>query len=118
MFLPINNKRGQAMRRFSKHLLWCSALALAACTNGPQGPQGPSARPAVAQLKEGLNIFRADPAWGIDGAFLQNGRALYFETRVGPLKPEVYRIESPDEPQYEMDARILDQNGSTFSTQM
>jgi hypothetical protein len=39
---------------------------------------------------------------------------VYVETRVGPLKPDVYRQSWPDDPPNEMDMRFVDQNGYTF----
>ncbi len=45
---------------------------------------------------------------------MQNGRVVYVETRVGSLKPEVYRNDSPEAPANEMDIRIVDHNDYTF----
>ena len=40
---------------------------------------------------------------------------VYLQTRVGPLKPQVYRDQFPDQPLYEMDTRLVDENGHTFT---
>ncbi|HEY2749327.1 MAG TPA: hypothetical protein VGL86_32135 [Polyangia bacterium] len=69
--------------------------------------------PAVP-LHDGLNVLSADPAVGVSAAFVRDGRAVYLQTRVGPLKPENYRQEFPNEPQNEIDARAVDQEGRTF----
>jgi len=77
-----------------------------------------SSRPAASQLNEGLNILSAtDPSFGVSAAYVKAGRVVYLETRVGQLKPEVYRNDSPDEPAYEMDVRAVDQNNATFFAQ-
>ena len=74
-----------------------------------------SSRPTAAQLKEGLNVLEMkDPSFGLSAAYVQNGRVVYLETRVGSLKPEVYRNDAPEEPAYEMDMRVVDQNNYTF----
>ncbi len=74
-----------------------------------------SSRPTAAQLKEGLNVLEMkDPSFGLSAAYVQNGRVVYIETRVGALKPEVYRNDAPEEPAYEMDMRVVDQNNYTF----
>jgi hypothetical protein len=48
---------------------------------------------------------------------VKGGRVIYIETRVGPLKPEAYRLEAPDEPQHEIDVRYVDELGNTFLAQ-
>ncbi len=74
-----------------------------------------SSRPGAAQLKEGLNVLEmTDPAVGLSAAYVQSGRVVYIETRVGSLKPEVYRNDSPEAPANEMDTRIVDHNDYTF----
>jgi hypothetical protein len=71
--------------------------------------------PPASQLKEGVNLLDVkDPAWGANAAFVQGGRVIYMETRVGPPKPDVYRQSWPDDPPNEMDMRFVDQNGYTF----
>jgi hypothetical protein len=77
-----------------------------------------SSRPDASQLKEGLNVLVAkDPTVGLSAAYLQKGRVVYLETRVGLLKPEVYRSDRPNEPAYEMDLRFVDQDNNTFFAQ-
>jgi len=70
--------------------------------------------PATSDLQEGLNVLSADPAIGVSVAFLKEGRVVYLDTAVGKLKDENYRMQFPDEPQNEMDARVVDQEGHTF----
>jgi hypothetical protein len=73
-------------------------------------------RPAPAELAEGLTVLdAADESWGFDAAFKKDGHVVYFESRVGALKPELYREVWPDDPPYEMDARFVDENGETFA---
>jgi len=74
-----------------------------------------SSRPTAAQLNEGLNVLAmTDPSFGLSAAYVQSGRVVYIETRVGSLKPEVYRNDSPEAPANEMDIRIVDHNDYTF----
>ena len=70
--------------------------------------------PTTATLHEGLNVLSANAAVGVSLAYLQNGRVVYLQTRVGPLKPESDRNAFPDEPQNEIDSRAVDQEGRTF----
>jgi len=71
--------------------------------------------PPASQLKEGVNILEAkDAAWGSNSAYVSGGRVVYIETRVGPMKPDVYRQSWPEDPANEMDMRFVDQNGYTF----
>lgn len=88
-------------------VLVLAACTLPACSNSP--------RPAVSELKEGLNLLNVkDASWGVNAAFVKLGRVVYFETRVGALKPEIYRLDAPNEPANEMDYRFVDQNNHTF----
>ncbi|HEX9102693.1 MAG TPA: hypothetical protein VF997_10840 [Polyangia bacterium] len=50
----------------------------------------------------------------MSAAFVKNGRALFLDSRVGALKPEVYRLDAPNDPPNEMDYRFVDQEGRTF----
>lgn len=109
------NRRWQALLGFGAGLLvaGCYVSSLAGCASS--SPTSASTRPSASQLKEGLNILSAtDPAIGLSAAYLENGRVVYLETRVGALKPEVYRNDAPDEPANEMDMRFVDQNNITF----
>jgi hypothetical protein len=75
-------------------------------------------RPAVTQLQEGLNLLDArDPSWGTNAAYVKAGRVIYIETRMGSLKPEIYRAQAPNEPANEIDVRFVDQKGGTFFVQ-
>ncbi|HEY3816986.1 MAG TPA: hypothetical protein VGL81_07445 [Polyangiaceae bacterium] len=91
-----------------------SVASLTGCSNAAPT----SSRPAASQLKEGLNVLDAsDPSVGLSAAYLKSGRVVYIETRVGLLKPEVYRNEGRGEPDNEMDLRFVDQNNFTFFVQ-
>ena len=88
------------------------AVMLAGCA-GDASPE--TTRPAVATLAEGLTILDAsDQSWGFDAAFVKEGHAIFFSSRVGALKAEGYRAAWPDDPPNEMDARYVDENGDTF----
>jgi len=50
----------------------------------------------------------------LNAAYLKNGRVVYLETRVGALKPDIYKQTWPDDPAHEMDMRFVDQEGRTF----
>ncbi len=74
-----------------------------------------TSRPAVASLADGLTVLDAsDDHWGFDAAYVKDGHAIYFSSRVGPLKAEGYRKAWPDDPPNEMDARYVDESGDTF----
>ncbi len=95
---------------------WLSA-SCGACLVGCAADTSGSSRPASADLKPGVTILKSDPAWGVNAAYKSptNGHVVYMETRVGPLKPKAYRDEFPNSPPNEMDARIVDENGYTFT---
>src|SRR5208283_2184887 len=77
-----------------------------------------SSRPSASQLKEGLTVLDSrDPTFGVSAAYVKSGRVVYIESRVGNLKPEVYRSEGRNEPDYEMDLRIVDHNNFTVFAQ-
>jgi hypothetical protein len=87
--------------------------ALVGCTESST-----TSRPPIEELKPGLNLIDAsDPTWGMTAAFVKDGRVVYFEQRVGALKPQVYRDTEPGEPANEIDMRFVDQNGITFYVQ-
>jgi hypothetical protein len=67
-----------------------------------------------SSLKEGINVLKSDPHVGVSLAYMAAGRVVFLETRVGPLKEQLYRDTYPNEPQYVMDARVVDQEGRTF----
>jgi hypothetical protein len=75
-------------------------------------------RPPVGELKEGLNLLDTrDPSWGSNAAYVKNGRVVYLETRVGALKPEIYRLTWPEDAPNEIDVRFVNQAGRTFFIQ-
>jgi hypothetical protein len=76
-----------------------------------------AARPTAAQLSQGFNLLRSDPAWGLDAAFVKAGRVVYLETRLGALTPEAFRLDDPTTPLHEVDVRYVDEFGNTFFAQ-
>ena len=75
-------------------------------------------RPGIGQLQQGVNLLDVrDPSWGFDAAYVDGTRVIYMESRVGGLKPEIYRQEFPNDPPNEQDMRFVDQNGVTFYLQ-
>lgn len=88
-------------------------LGLAGCAAEEDTPRFPP----LSQLSPGINVIEADPAQGVLGAYRSGDDVVYFETRVGFLKPAVMREEFPDEPAAEIDLRFVDQNGLTFIAQ-
>ena len=77
-----------------------------------------SDRPPVSQLHEGVNLLEVkDPSWGVNAAFVKGTRVVYVQTRIGALKPDVYRQMDPNEPAYETDMRFVDGKGNTFYAQ-
>jgi len=90
-------------------------LSLVGCSDG-SAPT--SSHPPASQLKEGLTILDAkDAKWGFNAAYVQGGRVVYIESRMGAPKPEVYRNDAPDEPANEMDLRFVDHGDHTFWAQ-
>ena len=88
-----------------------SLVSVVGCSNATSTDP----RPAASQLKEGVNLLDvSNPSWGMNAAHMKGGRVVYVESRVGPMKPEVYRQSWPSDPVHEMDLRFLDQNGNTF----
>src|SRR5262249_14727434 len=81
------------------------------------GCEGGVIRPPASQLNEGMNILEARPDFGVSAAYVKSGRVVYIETRIGPLKPEAFRLDSPNDTEHEMDVRYLDANGHVFSVQ-
>src|SRR5438067_629360 len=77
-----------------------------------------SERPPISQLKDGVNLLEVkDASWGVNAAFVKNNRVVYVQTRIGALKPDVYRQMDPNEPAYETDMRFVDGKGNTFYAQ-
>jgi len=94
-------------------VLGAAFLALAVgCTEGTI-----QQRPDVSQLEEGLTILKAEPTWGVNAAYVKDRRGVFVETRVGYLRPEIYRLTWPDDPTHEMDFRVLDQKGRVIIVQ-
>lgn len=98
--------------------VWAVAIAVAlggSATIVGCGSTSSTSRPAPAALPEGLTVLDVRPGWGTTSAFKENGHVVYLETRVGPLKPQVYRENFPNDPPYEMDTRVVDEVGRTFT---
>ena len=96
------------MTRGLRHLMMMGIAVVAGCS-------GTTQRPTAGTLQDGINVLDAkDPMFGVTAAYKEQGRVVYFETRVGALKPEIYRNDAPDAPAYEMDMRFVDQNNDTF----
>jgi hypothetical protein len=90
------------------------ALILVGCALSDD-PSGGVGRPAASKLQEGLSVLdAADAEWGFDAAYVANGHAVYFSSRVGVEKAEIYRLIWPEDPTQEMDARFVDERGETF----
>jgi hypothetical protein len=104
--------------RSMRALMGVGALALGAVVLAGGGVVGcgsaDTGSESTASLKEGLTILSSDPAVGVSAAFKRDGRVVYLQTRVGPLKEKLYRDTFPNEPLHEMDARVVDQEGRTF----
>ena len=81
---------------------------VAGCAVGNGGPSPTSTQ------HEGLTILHSDPAVGVSVSFSENGRVVFLETRVGPPKQAIYQQAFPNEPLFEMDARVVDQEGRAF----
>src|SRR5215471_5517085 len=92
-------------------------FAFAALAGLVVGCEGGVIRPPASQLNEGMNILEARPDFGVSAAFVKSGRVVYIETRIGPLKPEAFRLDSPNDSEHEMDVRYLDEHGNVFSVQ-
>jgi hypothetical protein len=73
--------------------------------------------PNVEQLEQGVTILDADPVRGVVAAYREGDHVVYLETRVGNLKPAIYRESDPDDPAHEMDMMIVDKHGVPFYVQ-
>jgi len=87
-------------------------VSLAACTTDAQQPM-----PQVQDLQQGVNILDADASRGVVAAYRDGDDVVYLETRIGKLKPAVYREADPTEPPNEVDMMIVDKNGLPFYVQ-
>ena len=102
------------MKQLGRAMFLGAVGVVMACSVGCGGSSDPE-RPAVKELKEGLNILQTDNA--IVGAFRKGDHAIYFETRAGAKTLDVYRNLDPSLPEQEMDMRVMDENGRTFYIQ-
>ena len=80
-------------------------VVMAGCAGGTD----PVSRPPVASLAQGLTMFQTSAAT-VSGAYVKGDRAIFFETRRGPETPDAYQ-QIAGAPKYEMDVRVLDENG-------
>jgi hypothetical protein len=85
------------------------AVLIAGCAGADS-----TSRPAVASLAQGLTMFN-DNAAIVSGAYVQGDRAIFFETRRGPETSDAYQ--QLGMPKFEMDVRVLDENGRTVYLQ-
>jgi len=108
---------GKSLNWIAAAVIGLSAIAGGTAMVGCSQKAG-TTRPEVKDLKEGVNLVdTSEPSVGVAIAYRVADKAIYFETAVGPEKPEVYRKMAPTEPQFEMDLRILDKNGNVFFIQ-
>ena len=77
----------------------------------------PSTTGSTSQLADGLTILDARADWGVNAAYKLNGHVVYLQTRIGALKPQVYRDAFPNDPPHEVDVRFVDEYGNTFRMQ-
>lgn len=89
------------------------AMLVACASSSPST----GSRPSPSQLSDGLTVLDAKAGWGVNAAFKASGHVVYLETRVGPLKPQVYRDSFPNDPPHEVDVRFVDEYGNTFRIQ-
>jgi hypothetical protein len=100
--------KGASMRGTAALVLACGLVV--GCTQ--------SDRPPASELKQGVNLLDVrDPSFGMSAAYVKGTRAIYLETRIGALKPEVYRASAPNDPAHETDMRLIDRDGLTFWVQ-
>jgi hypothetical protein len=99
-----------------RSLLLGLALGLTACTTvigcGSAADEPSKPTVAVQDLKEGLNVLGTDGQ--LSGAYRKGDRAIYFETRRGAAVLDVYKNLEPSLGDYEMDMRVVDENGRTI----
>ncbi len=86
-------------------------ISLAGCTTD-QAPL-----PPAAELQQGITILDADAARGVVVAYRENDDVVYLETRIGALKPAIYRESDPNDTANEVDMMITDKNGIPFYVQ-
>ncbi len=105
------------MKNLHRALVLGAALTLAAC--GSSGQDESTAPPvAVKELSQGLTVFKTDKTVGmVSGAYRKGEHAIYFETHRGAPINDVYKAAFPDLGEFEMDVRILDDNGRVVYVQ-
>ncbi|MGO8999806.1 MAG: hypothetical protein ACLQVI_41300 [Polyangiaceae bacterium] len=81
-------------------------VVAAGCSSGAPSP--------TSTQQGGLTVLHSDPAVGVSVSFSENGRVVFLETRVGAPKQAIYQKSFPNEPLFEMDARVVDQEGRAF----
>lgn len=93
--------------------LWMAfgiTVGLASCTTDEQLPK-------VEELQQGVTILDADAARGVVAAYREGDDVIYLETRIGNLKPAIYRDSDPDDTANEVDMMIVDSHGKPFYLQ-
>jgi hypothetical protein len=83
------------------------SMTLAAC--GVSSEEKSNAPVAVKELSEGLTLFKIDGK--ISGAFRKADHAIYFETLRGQPRNAFYKQVDPTLPDFEIDIRVLDEDG-------
>ncbi len=102
------------MFKLSKVLVLGAVLAAAGCAEDGDT----TSRPTISELEQGLTLLdQDDPTVGVSAAYRKGDNVVYLETKVGALKPKVYRELHPEDPENEIDVRFVDQNGVTFFVQ-
>ena len=86
-------------------------LGLVGCTTD-QAPL-----PQVEELQQGITILDADATRGVVAAYREVDDVIYLETRIGALKPAIYRESDPDDTANEVDMMIVDKHGMPFYVQ-
>jgi hypothetical protein len=86
-------------------------LGLAGCTTDQD------ALPQVGELQQGITILDADAARGVVAAYREGDAVVYLETRIGALKPSIYRESDPEDTANEVDMMIVDSHGMPFYVQ-
>ena len=85
------------------------SMSLVACSAGPTGEN--SLEPEVeVGLHQGVQIIDLQPGFSFTASFAKGTDVIYLQAIRGQLAPEEYR-NTPGFPQYEIDARITDEEG-------
>lgn len=95
------------MKSFTFFAFIALGSLLASCADGPEDL---APAPEEISLKQGINLLDLQPDFSFSAAYVKGTDVIYLQAVRGQPTPEKYRND-PAYPQFEVDARITDQDG-------